>query len=36
MIISMVLGITNGYFGSIPMIRAPAHVPDEQKEMAGM
>jgi hypothetical protein len=29
------LGLSNGYFGSIPMIIAPTRVPDEQKELTG-
>ncbi|ELU15279.1 hypothetical protein CAPTEDRAFT_221558 [Capitella teleta] len=35
MLLSMLLGLTNGYFGSIPMILAPSTVPDEQKELTG-
>lgn len=35
MVLSAVLGITNGYFGSVPMILAPSKVPDEQKELTG-
>jgi solute carrier family 29 (equilibrative nucleoside transporter) protein 4 len=34
-ILSGILGLTNGYFGSIPMILAPSKVPDEQKELTG-
>lgn len=33
--LSALLGITNGYFGSVPMILAPGHVPDNQKELTG-
>ena len=33
---SLVLGITNGYFGSVPMILAPSKVPDEDKELTGI
>ena len=29
------LGISNGYFGSVPMIMAPSRVPDEFKELGG-
>jgi solute carrier family 29 (equilibrative nucleoside transporter) protein 4 len=36
MLLSMILGLTNGYFGSVPMILAPSRVPDEQKELSGM
>ena len=32
---SILLGISNGYFGSVPMIIAPGKVPDENKELAG-
>ena len=35
MALSAVLGITNGYFVSVPMILAPSKVPDEQKELTG-
>ncbi len=35
MVFSGILGITNGYFGSVPMILAPSKVPDEQKELTG-
>ena len=35
MLFSLLLGITNGYFGSVPMILAPGKVPDEQKELTG-
>lgn len=34
-LLSAVLGITNGYFGSASMILAPSRVPDEQKELTG-
>lgn len=30
-----VLGVTNGIAGSVPMIFAPAHVPEERRELAG-
>ena len=33
--LSAVLGVTNGYFGSVPMILAPSKVPDHQKELTG-
>ena len=36
MVLSAALGLSNGYFGSVPMILAPARVPDEQKEITGM
>lgn len=32
---SSLLGLTNGYFGSVPMILAPSRVSDEQKELTG-
>ncbi len=32
---SALLGITNGYFGSIPMIMAPAKVTESRKELSG-
>lgn len=35
MLLSLLLGITNGYFGSVPMILAATKVPDEQKELTG-
>ncbi|XP_070580533.1 equilibrative nucleoside transporter 4-like isoform X2 [Ptychodera flava] len=35
MIFSILLGITNGYFGSVPMILAPGKVPNNQKELTG-
>lgn len=35
MVVSLLLGLTNGYFGSMPMIIAPGKVPDEQKELTG-
>ena len=35
MAFSMILGVTNGYFGSVPMILAPGKIPDEQKELTG-
>jgi hypothetical protein len=35
MFFSILLGITNGYFGSVPMIIASTKVPDEQKEITG-
>nr|XP_054763324.1 equilibrative nucleoside transporter 4-like [Lytechinus pictus] len=34
-LLSAMLGISNGYFGSIPMILAPGMVPEEKKELAG-
>ncbi|XP_070205208.1 equilibrative nucleoside transporter 4-like isoform X2 [Littorina saxatilis] len=34
-IFSLLLGLSNGYFGSVPMILAPTHVPDEQREICG-
>jgi solute carrier family 29 (equilibrative nucleoside transporter) protein 4 len=33
---SILLGISNGYFGSVPMILAPGRVPDEQRELTGL
>ncbi|KAM7296491.1 putative equilibrative nucleoside transporter [Ixodes scapularis] len=35
MVLSVLLGITNGVFGSVPMIVAPSRVPDDQKELTG-
>ncbi|GIY57053.1 equilibrative nucleoside transporter 4 [Caerostris extrusa] len=35
MVFSMVLGLTNGIAGSVPMIVAPSVVPDERKELTG-
>lgn len=32
---SLLLGVTNGYFGSVPMILAPMKVSDEKKEITG-
>ncbi|KAL2100742.1 hypothetical protein ACEWY4_002503 [Coilia grayii] len=34
-IFSLLMGITNGYFGSVPMIQAAGRVPPEQRELAG-
>ncbi|XP_071095832.1 equilibrative nucleoside transporter 4-like [Haliotis cracherodii] len=34
-ILSIILGITNGYFGSVPMILAPSKVSEEQRELCG-
>ncbi|XP_025091068.1 equilibrative nucleoside transporter 4-like isoform X1 [Pomacea canaliculata] len=34
-VFSLVLGLSNGYFGSVPIILAPEHVPDEQREICG-
>ena len=36
MLFSLLLGITNGISGSVPMIIAPSVVPDEQKELTGI
>ncbi|XP_023214474.1 equilibrative nucleoside transporter 4-like, partial [Centruroides sculpturatus] len=33
MVLSLFLGLSNGVFGSVPMIVAPSMVPDEQKEL---
>jgi solute carrier family 29 (equilibrative nucleoside transporter) protein 4 len=33
--LSACLGLSNGYFGSVPMILAPSRVPDHQKELTG-
>ena len=33
--LSAVLGVSNGYFGSVPMILAPGKIPDHQKELTG-
>nr|XP_037287057.1 equilibrative nucleoside transporter 4-like [Rhipicephalus microplus] len=35
MALSVVLGVTNGLLGSLPMILAPGRVPDDQKELTG-
>lgn len=35
MFFSMVLGLTNGLVGSIPMIQAPCKVSEEHRELAG-
>lgn len=32
---SSTLGLTNGYFGSVPMIRAPMNIIEERKELTG-
>jgi solute carrier family 29 (equilibrative nucleoside transporter) protein 4 len=32
---SSTLGLTNGYFGSVPMIRAPMMIIEERKELTG-
>jgi len=34
-IVSLALGLSNGYFGSVPMITAPSRVRDYQKELTG-
>lgn len=34
-LLSWVLGLTNGLVGSIPMIQAPSKVPEEYRELAG-
>ena len=34
-VLSALLGVTNGVFGSVPMILAPSKVNEAQKEMAG-
>ena len=33
--LSSTLGLTNGYFGSVPMIRAPMIIIEERKELTG-
>ncbi len=33
--LSSTLGLTNGYFGSVPMIRAPITIIEERKELTG-
>lgn len=35
MYFSMVLGLTNGLIGSIPMIQAPSKVSEENRELTG-
>ena len=32
---SLVLGLTNGLLGSVPMIQAPSKVPEEHRELTG-
>ncbi|KAL0992512.1 hypothetical protein UPYG_G00094340 [Umbra pygmaea] len=32
---SLLMGVTSGYFGSVPMIQAAGKVPPEQRELAG-
>lgn len=32
---SLLMGVTNGYFGSVPMIQAAGKLPPEQRELAG-
>ncbi|XP_061080564.1 equilibrative nucleoside transporter 4-like isoform X2 [Conger conger] len=34
-VFSLLMGVTNGYFGSVPMILAAGKVPPEQRELAG-
>ncbi|KAK6312629.1 hypothetical protein J4Q44_G00182930 [Coregonus suidteri] len=34
-VFSLLMGVTNGYFGSVPMIQAAGKVPPEQRELAG-
>lgn len=34
-VLSSTLGLTNGYFGSVPMIRAPMIIIEERKEITG-
>lgn len=34
-VFSLLMGITNGYFGSVPMILAAGKVSPEQRELAG-
>ena len=36
MTLTAILGISNGFCGSVPMIRAPTKVKDSQREIAGM
>ena len=35
MLISAGLGLSNGYFGSVPMILAPGKIPEDKKELGG-
>jgi len=35
MFFSMIVGLTNGIVGSVPMIQAPSRVPEERRELAG-
>ncbi|KAK1805182.1 hypothetical protein P4O66_019542, partial [Electrophorus voltai] len=34
-VFSLLMGISNGYFGSVPMIQAAGRVPPEQRELTG-
>lgn len=35
LILSLLLGLTNGIIGSVPMIQAPSKVPEEHRELTG-
>jgi len=35
LLVTVVLGLSNGVFGSLPMILAPNHLPDHQREHSG-
>ena len=35
LLVSLALGLSNGYFGSVPIITAPSRVRDHQKELTG-
>lgn len=34
-VFSIMLGVTNGYLGSVPIILAPKYVPNQYKELTG-
>ncbi|KAJ8687898.1 hypothetical protein QAD02_023693 [Eretmocerus hayati] len=34
-VLSIILGVTNGIVGSVPMVQAPTRVPEEYRELAG-
>lgn len=34
-ILSVILGVTNGVVGSVPMVQAPSKVAEEYRELAG-
>lgn len=36
LLFSLLLGLTNGIVGSVPMIQAPSKVPEEHRELTGI